>query len=99
MMHTSVIRTFPKPPTSALKSSLGLHIQPHREEEEVLGLHTLETLIQTLATNGEVIGLEIAYTQTGPCFLVRATSEATLWQMSKHLHARYPQASVERLDP
>ncbi|GHO96627.1 hypothetical protein KSF_066750 [Reticulibacter mediterranei] len=85
-----------KQPSPLPAPPLAVHIIPH-PGGEVQGLHTLETLIQTIAVTGGVIGLEIAHTSQGPHFLVRTTSAATLQQVMRHLQARFPQATLRPL--
>jgi hypothetical protein len=83
-------------PSSPPAPPRAVHIIPH-PGGEVQGLHTLETLIQTIAVTGGVIGLEIAHTSQGPHFLVRTTSAATRHQVMQHLQARFPQATLRPL--
>jgi hypothetical protein len=87
-------------PSSTLSAEpLVVQIIPHHasSSEESQRLHTLETLIQTLAASGGVIGLDIAHTEAGPQFLLRATTELALRQMMRQLHARFSQATIRRL--
>jgi hypothetical protein len=57
-----------------------------------LHLHTLETLMQSLATPSTRLGLEIVQHRSGPQFLLRASKQSTLSQATRQLQTFYPQA-------
>ncbi|GHO98636.1 hypothetical protein KSF_086840 [Reticulibacter mediterranei] len=59
-----------------------------------LGLHTLETLMQSLVVPSARLSLEIVQRQSGPHFLLRATKQSTLSQATRQLQTFYPQAVV-----
>src|SRR5437773_9194316 len=56
----------------------------------------LETVMQGLALDTRhPVALEIARTESGRQFLVRATSRAALEHLASQIQARYPQASIQ----
>src|SRR5947207_14172064 len=58
----------------------------------------LETVMQGLALDRHhPVALEIARTESGRQFFVRATSPAALEHLASQIQARYPQASIQPL--
>jgi hypothetical protein len=81
-------------PTSAFVVQI---IPAHSEEPP--GLHTLETLMQSLTLPEATVGLELVWRSQGPQVFLRAGSETALQQMTHALQACYPQAQVRRVAP
>lgn len=71
-------------------------IVPHEEGERLA--EAISTWFQA-ASSDSPFALELAGTRREQIFLLRASAEDQLVQLSKQLEAQYPQAELERVDP
>ena len=79
----------------ALDQQLVLQVVPPRTASS-RDMAALETVMQGLALDTRhPVALEIARTESGRQFLLRATSDAALEHLAAQIQARYPQASIQ----
>ena len=77
------------------RTSLVLQVVPPRTASS-RDMAALETVMQGLALDTRhPVALEIARTESGRQFLVRATSRAALEHLAAQIQARYPQAIIQ----
>ena len=82
---------------TAQEPCLVLQVVPPRTASS-RDMAALETVMQGLALDTRhPVALEIARTESGRQFLVRATSRAALEHLAAQIQARYPQASIQPL--
>src|SRR5216683_359103 len=80
-----------------LDQHLVLQVVPPRTASS-RDMAALETIMQGLALDTHhPVALEIARTERGRQFLVRATSRAALEHLAAQIQARYPQATLQPL--
>src|SRR2546429_8557293 len=81
----------------SLDQQLVLQVVPPRTASS-RDMAALETVMQGLALDTRhPVALEIARTERGRQFLVRATSRAALEHLAAQIQARYPQANIQPL--
>src|SRR5438046_3463073 len=81
--------------TDSQEQCLVMQVVPPRTASS-RDMAALETVMQGLALDThQPVALEIARTESGRQFLVRATSRAALEHLAAQIQARYPQASIK----